>query len=141
MRGTTNMEAIDLVLEKAGQDYKAQLEGLAPGEKAVIIYRNDDNDWTLLTQRRIIMVKDATRLELLYEDIAHVTYAMQEEAQAAPASFKGISKLALIGKNGTRYVILLHHFTHQNDWHSIRIVCKICPNRISVRSDSRLVFT
>ena len=100
-------ELTRIISEENIQDYAVQLEGLEPDEKGVIVYRKDDNNWVLLSQTRIIAVKDGTRLELFYEDILSATYAMQEEAQEAPGSFKGMSKVALIGKNGTRYVVQL----------------------------------
>lgn len=103
--GETDLTRI--VSEENTSEYTVQLEGLEFNEKGVIVYRKDDNNWVLLTQKRLIAVKDGTRLELLYEDIANATYAMQEEAQEGPGSFKGMSKVALNGKNGMRYVAQL----------------------------------
>lgn len=95
-----------IITEQNAADYVQQLSGLDAYEKGLIIYRKNDRDWVLLTNKRIMAVKDDDHFAIAHGDLIKVDLARKEELEHLGAS-KLFTRLALTNRDGTRYVVQL----------------------------------
>ncbi|SFE91578.1 hypothetical protein SAMN05518672_11239 [Chitinophaga sp. CF118] len=98
-------EFTKIITERNEPEYAEQLAGLEDGEKGLIIYKKDNTQWVLLTSKRIISVKNESRSDVYYQDLAHVEVAMDEEYEnLKQEGFRSFTRLKLTDINRNTYV-------------------------------------
>ncbi|SFE91654.1 hypothetical protein SAMN05518672_11242 [Chitinophaga sp. CF118] len=101
-------EFTKIITEQNEADYAEQLSNLEENEKGLIIYRRNNNDWFLLTSKRVISVQNDNRFAIAHADIIDVDVAFKEEHENLGSS-RLFTRIALTDKEGKRHVIQLEH--------------------------------
>lgn len=70
-------EFTKIITEENEANYSAHLKGLPEDEKGLIIYKKDDDNWVLITKRRIRSASKGEGHELLLEDMATANVCME----------------------------------------------------------------
>ncbi|OMP75508.1 hypothetical protein [[Flexibacter] sp. ATCC 35208] len=58
-------------------NYSAQLKGLPEDEKGLIIFKKDDDNWVLITKRRIRSASKGEGYELFLEDLEEARHCLE----------------------------------------------------------------
>ncbi|SFE91627.1 hypothetical protein SAMN05518672_11241 [Chitinophaga sp. CF118] len=95
-------EFTKIITEQNEADYAEQLSDLEENEKGLIIYRRNNNDWFLLTNKRLISVKDDNRLVMAHEDVIEVEVE-RDNIGKAPS----LTRVAVTDKEGKQHGIQL----------------------------------
>lgn len=94
-----------IIYESNNQAYVNQLALLEPAENALICCKQDESNWILLTDKRIVEQKGAVFFSLYFADMADVTLALRGE-HVDNVSHKGnFTRLKLKDKQGKEYII------------------------------------
>ncbi|SFE91604.1 hypothetical protein SAMN05518672_11240 [Chitinophaga sp. CF118] len=99
-------EFTKIITEQNEADYVEQLSDLEENEKGLIIYKRSNNDWVLLTSKRVISFQNDNRFAIAHADIIDVNVAFKEEHENLGSSSL-FTRLALTDKEGKRHVIQL----------------------------------
>jgi hypothetical protein len=94
-----------LITDVNQQDYLNQMDLLDADEIALLISKQDEQNWLLLTSNRVLTVKNGHLIDLPYSKLLTVSLAMDEEFQDGILSKEGFTRLVLIDGNGDNYFI------------------------------------
>lgn len=70
-------EFTKIITEENEANYSAQLKGLPEDEKGLIIFKKDDDNWVLVTKRRIRSASKGEGYEILLEDLEKVEHCLE----------------------------------------------------------------
>ena len=80
---------------------------LGENENALIFYFKDDNNWLLLSNKRVLSNKSGSLYSILNENIIEVTPAMQEEFKDGVRSKLDFTRLKLKDNSSKEYLLFL----------------------------------
>lgn len=91
-------EYTKIITEENETNYSAQLKGLPDDEKGLIIFKKDDDNWVLITKRRIRSASKGEGYELLLEDMKEARFCME-----SPESY--LHKFILTDNNDNKHTL------------------------------------
>ncbi|UPK69132.1 hypothetical protein [Chitinophaga filiformis] len=95
-----------IVTEENSILYTGILKRLKEGEKGIIVYFNNEQEWSLLTNRRVIAKPGAESVpyEILFDNLVNVepAFLLERAEGIAPGRF---SRLILTDKTGEKYIL------------------------------------
>lgn len=93
-------EFTKIITEENEPNYLAQLKGLPEDEKGLIIFKEDDDNWILITKRRIRSASKGEGYEIFLEDL--------DEAEHCRESLEAYRhKFILTDKNGNKHTLYI----------------------------------
>ncbi|ASZ13330.1 hypothetical protein CK934_21375 [Chitinophaga sp. MD30] len=94
-----------IIYESNDQTYVNQLALLEPTESALICCRQDESNWVLLTDKRILEQKGAALFSLYFTEMADVTLALRGEQTENGPPKGNFTRLKLKDKQDKEYII------------------------------------
>ncbi|OMP75496.1 hypothetical protein [[Flexibacter] sp. ATCC 35208] len=70
-------EFVKIITEDNEDNYSAQLKGLSEDEKGLIIFKEDDDNWVLITKKRIRSASKGVGYEIFLEDLEEVEHCRE----------------------------------------------------------------
>lgn len=109
------------------QNYSNQISLLKTDEQPIICFKQDESNWLLITNSRIIEEKEGERLIIPYSELIEVGFAIQEEFKDRITNKRDFTLLALKDSSDKRYILrmekgepfqgiyqILHHIISTN---------------------------
>jgi len=87
--------------------FSNQIAILKENENALLCFKQDDSNWLLITNTRIVQERDRVRLSIPYSELLEVNPALQNEFQNGVMSKSDFTKLNLKCSDGNKYIIEL----------------------------------
>lgn len=94
-----------IVNDNNKKDYKAQLTQLINNEEALVLYKQDELNWLLLTNVRVIQENEGALFSLDYSKLLQVNIALQEEFDERILNKQEFTLLWIKDNNNEKYLI------------------------------------
>ncbi|WPQ63055.1 hypothetical protein SIO70_32325 [Chitinophaga sancti] len=90
--------------ESNSSPYKHILSSLAEDEKGLLIYYKNDDEWVLLTNKKIVTSSNEI---IFHNDIANVSFALHEEYKNRIMDKNDFTRLEVRDKNNRTYILCI----------------------------------
>lgn len=120
-------ELTKIISEDNKQNFLNQISTLAVKEQPFLCFKQDEINWLLLTNIRIIQEREGVRLVIPYSELIEVSLAMQDEFNDRVVNKKDFTRLVLKDSSDKKYIIrtekgepfqgiyqILHHIVTRN---------------------------
>lgn len=86
-------------------DYPYQLSFLEAAENPLVCFKQDDSNWLLLSDHRILEERGGRKLFLPFSDIAKVDFAIQLEFRDGIKNMNDFTRIALEDHQGNMHLV------------------------------------
>jgi len=94
-----------IITDQNRSRFPDQLSHLGEGEKPLLCYRQDDSNWLLISNKRILQERSGSKLSLSFADLRRVGFAFREELHNNILSKSEYTRIAVTDNSGKTYIL------------------------------------